>query len=413
MLPTLNGKSFLDCTEEDLQELLDNPDYRENEYIDYKASFAFLEMDKRNPERQAKIVEFRNDVCAFANAEGGYLIYGISDVKGMAKEIVGIEIPNSNTDKFELERKNNLDSIMPKMPSLQFGYISLTNQKYVVVIQIRKDGFAPYVHLENEMNYKAYKRVGNGKSPIGYVELKNMFNQSLSIENEVHKYRQMRIDFYRNQDDTDNQRYSKFLLLHILPDTFTDPFSRKNLFLIQKQTPSLRFADIFDGLRCQYLAQPNVDGLRFPVYENGPEALLTNYGIAECLIPLKDSIQINDMFPQGYFPTDYLWGRIEIVIKRYIRIMKPYLETSRLFLCISVVGCKGVVSEHNYEECSVGGIDRNILSCTPIAIEDANNENEVDLSLKWLKIEFCLSLGIKASKILNDLIAEVSKHDNE
>lgn len=36
MFPKINNKSLLDCTEEDLQTLIDNTDYRENEYIDYK-----------------------------------------------------------------------------------------------------------------------------------------------------------------------------------------------------------------------------------------------------------------------------------------------------------------------------------------------------------------------------------------
>ena len=46
MLPLINGKSFLSCVESDLLVLLDNEDYRENEYIDYKLSFAFLEIEK-------------------------------------------------------------------------------------------------------------------------------------------------------------------------------------------------------------------------------------------------------------------------------------------------------------------------------------------------------------------------------
>lgn len=409
MLPTVNGKSFLECTEEDLQELLDNPDYRENEYIDYKATFAFLEMDKRDIERQSKIVEFRNDVCAFANAGGGYLIYGITDVRGMAKEIVGIEIPNNNTDKFELERKNNLSSIMPKMPSLKFGYISLANGKFVVVIQIRRDGFAPYVHLENEMNYKVYKRVGNGKSPIGYVELKNMFNQSLSIENEVQAYRQQRIDYYRSQEDTEDKRYSQFMLVHIIPDTFTDSSYRKNMFILQKKHPHLRLGNIFNS---GHYSQPNVDGLRFPDYRETTVGLLTNNGIAEYYAPLKETLTITDKYPNGFFPCDYHWEQIEQVITKYISVMKSILETKRLFICISVLGCKGVTSNYSFEAVYKGSIDRDTVVCVPISINNLDNDDEVDTAIKWLRIEYYLSLGIKVNKELEKLIAEVTNDDN-
>ena len=35
MLPKLNGKSFLAVNEDDLQQLINNTDFRENEYLDY------------------------------------------------------------------------------------------------------------------------------------------------------------------------------------------------------------------------------------------------------------------------------------------------------------------------------------------------------------------------------------------
>ena len=108
MLPKINGKSFLDCTEEDLKILIDNHDFRENEFIDYKQNFAFLEMPK-GKDRNEKIAEFKSDVCSFANAEGGYLIFGVSDVDGCASELLGVEI--DNTDRFELDRRNNLTAI--------------------------------------------------------------------------------------------------------------------------------------------------------------------------------------------------------------------------------------------------------------------------------------------------------------
>lgn len=46
MLPTINGKSLLECSECDFEDIIDNPDYRENEYIDYKRNFSILEYSK-------------------------------------------------------------------------------------------------------------------------------------------------------------------------------------------------------------------------------------------------------------------------------------------------------------------------------------------------------------------------------
>ena len=64
MLPQINNKSLLECTEIDFTEILNNPDYRENQYLDYKRTFSFLEVDKSKAAE--KISEFRTDICAFA-----------------------------------------------------------------------------------------------------------------------------------------------------------------------------------------------------------------------------------------------------------------------------------------------------------------------------------------------------------
>ena len=414
MLPTINGKSFLECTAEDLAELLDNPDFRENEYIDYKLTFSFMDKPRGNPEREKGIAEFRSDVCSFANSGGGYLVYGISDVRGMAKEIVGIDIPNGNTDRFELDRKNNLSQIQPKMPSLQFKFIPLSDGKYVVIIYVHRDGYAPYVHLENETNYKIFKRVGNGKNAVGYMELKNMFNQSLSIENEVQQYRQRRIDYYRSQEDTAHFRHSRFLLFHIIPDTFTDSTYKKNLFLFQRQQPGLKLQSIFNGTCCDFRAQPNVDGIRYPSNSNsGADCMLNNNGIAECFLPLYDFLDIDEKNPNGRFPSVAIWERFEPVVGQYINVMKSLLETKRLFLCVSIMGCKYAVSESSSYTFYPGSIDRYTIICNPIAIENIDSEDNIDEAMKWLQLEYMLSLGIKSSKTLEKLIKELSNNGNE
>ena len=68
----INNKEFGEWTADDLQVLLSNDSYRENNFIDYKVNFAPL-LDKNN--KKEKQAEFRNDVCSFANSDGGYIFY--------------------------------------------------------------------------------------------------------------------------------------------------------------------------------------------------------------------------------------------------------------------------------------------------------------------------------------------------
>ena len=73
----INGKTLMECTESDLQVIIDNPDYRENEYIDYKQNFSFLEIDKGKEKNfQPKILysaklsfRFEEKIKSFSNKQ--------------------------------------------------------------------------------------------------------------------------------------------------------------------------------------------------------------------------------------------------------------------------------------------------------------------------------------------------------
>lgn len=89
------------------------------------------------------------------------------------------------------------------------------------------------------------------------------------------------------------------------------------------------------------------------------------------------------------------------------------LETKRLFLCISVLGSKDVISRQNQYGQATGVIDRNTILCNPIIIEDMTDKEGVKTALKWLNLEYFLSLGINDGKEFNQLVAEVSRNDNQ
>lgn len=403
MMPTINGKSFMDCTEADLQNLIDNPDYREGDYLDYKASFSFLEIPKNDPKKMEHIAEFRNDVCQFANAEGGYLIYGIKDKKGQASEIVGIDIPGDNTDKFELERKNNLVPIMPKIPSVKFKFIPLESGKYVVVIAVTRDSYAPYIHLEGEHDFRIYKRVGNGKKALSYLELKNMFIQSRSLENDVLLYRKNRLNYFRDNNDSIDGKALRFMLLHIIPETFTDSTYNQNVYQLMRSGKA-KYSPMFSSMGCSGLPFPNVDGLRYGHYQNTSECFVTNNGIVECFLALGNEYTSNlDRSTHEYLAHGKLWDEIESVVAYHAEHFLPSIDASRVFVCLSFSGCKGLVTEtkslSHYGDNSA--IDRDELICSPISFY---KDDDADEALRALKVEYLLSIGIRYAKELDEFV---------
>ena len=59
MLPTINGKSLLECSYDDFLTIIDDPDFKESLYIDYKRDFDIIRCDKGNQTiKQEKISEF-------------------------------------------------------------------------------------------------------------------------------------------------------------------------------------------------------------------------------------------------------------------------------------------------------------------------------------------------------------------
>lgn len=176
----INGKTFKQWIEEDLRTLLNNDDFREGQFLDYKRTFDFLEAPDKNQKAKAKN-ELRNDICSFANADGGDIIFGIPEKNGLASRIIPIAI--ENIDKFELELRNVLLPIQPATPPVDFAFIHVENG-YIVVIHIEKGMLKPYITIEDQTAFRFFVRRGNGKEPMSYSEISNNFLHPSSEANQ-------------------------------------------------------------------------------------------------------------------------------------------------------------------------------------------------------------------------------------
>ena len=398
MVPLINGKEIGFCSEDDLSVLIDNPDFRENEELEYKKCFDYLTSENK-ADKEKKKVEFKCDVCSFANTKGGVIIYGVIESSGCASSLEGIDI--DDTDKFELNRRNDLNGIQPRTPNVDFKFIPLKTGKYIVVLHIKNDGFAPYVYLENEKDYRIYRRFGNGKSVIGYTELRQMFNQSLSLEKSIYDFVFDRIKHYLTRN---SKCGDKFIFACVIPETFKDPHYRHNVFLMERNK-GIRFDEVFNSLCHLSSSIPCVDGIRYIPWSEETsdyvECYVKNSGIVEACISIEKTISNN------FMPWEYLWEKIECV---YINCIQNYRKMNfgeRIFLCISIIGCQGVETDTEYGRDYVGHIDRNEVICDPILVDIDDTDDIIQKRMKQLYLEFLLSIGVKYKKQLKDLIKEL------
>src|SRR5881394_1671904 len=105
----LESIQFEKIKESHLQAMVDSAT-RESKTVEYK------QMLPGNSDGEKK--EFLFDVSSFANASGGFLIYGIKEEAGVPKELCGLGAVNADA---EIRRLDSiiLSGIEPRLPGLQ------------------------------------------------------------------------------------------------------------------------------------------------------------------------------------------------------------------------------------------------------------------------------------------------------
>src|SRR5688500_15474632 len=118
--------------------------------VSERRTLEFKEALPMNWNDDAK-VEFLADVSSLANASGGYLLYGIPDVRdengratGIAGSIVGVTTPNIDTELRRLEAFAR-DGIAPRIHGLRVGSVGSFTRGPVIAIWVPRSLNAPHM----------------------------------------------------------------------------------------------------------------------------------------------------------------------------------------------------------------------------------------------------------------------------
>lgn len=169
----------------DLQNLISNQ-VEENLHLDYKAADALMKTD-------GKKKEISKDVSAFANSDGGIIIYGIKEFSDLAKRHLPEHIDpidRINISKEWLEQVIN-SNISPRLDGLKILPISIntSSNEVVYVVEIPKSNTA---HQAADLRY--YKRNNFESVPMYDFEVRDIMNRNkspkieLSFEIEQHTF---------------------------------------------------------------------------------------------------------------------------------------------------------------------------------------------------------------------------------
>jgi hypothetical protein len=244
---SLFDKPLLQVTAGDLQDLLDNQE-PEGRQLDYKRdAIGQTDSDKR---------EFLFDVSSFANTQGGCLVFGIDEERGVPTKLVGLG-SNIDPDK-EILRIEQLvrAGIRPAISGIQTKSISLPNGKLALVMRVPKSWNPPHqVTFQKALRF--YARDSNGKYQIEVDELKSIFSLSGTVAERIREFRLERIGQIVGGSAPVALLDGGILVLHVVPFSAFGgavSFPLRDVVRVPNKFPPLQnraaknFQITFDGL---------------------------------------------------------------------------------------------------------------------------------------------------------------------
>jgi predicted HTH transcriptional regulator len=119
--------------------------------------------------------EFLADVTAFANAQGGDIVYGLDEANGAAASLPGVEVDDPDAAILRLEGKLQT-GVDPRLIGVRTKWVPLANERGALVLRIPGSLSAPHrVTFKNGARF--YGRNSRGGSVAKIVKLEHAWRR--------------------------------------------------------------------------------------------------------------------------------------------------------------------------------------------------------------------------------------------
>ena len=174
-------KSLQDVILEDFDELCTSR-APENRFLEFKRDLPGLKDKDR--------FEFVKDVSAFANADGGDLIYGIEEQDGSASAIAAIK--DVSPDSIELRLRQILDAALePRLDQLQIRCVPVSDG-LVVIVRVPSNAKGPFRVIQNS-NSRFVIRDVNYVRDMTFAEIRSAFSADREYRSFVEKQQKVAV----------------------------------------------------------------------------------------------------------------------------------------------------------------------------------------------------------------------------
>jgi hypothetical protein len=123
--------------------------------------------------------EFLADVTAFANAQGGDIVYGLDETNGAATDLPGVEVDDPDAAILRLEGKLQT-GVEPRLIGVRTNWVPLANGRGALVLRIPGSLSAPHrVTFRNGARF--YARNSRGKYELDVHDLRHAFTEAAQL----------------------------------------------------------------------------------------------------------------------------------------------------------------------------------------------------------------------------------------
>jgi hypothetical protein len=196
-------KPLSTLTESDLRRLIED-EVPENKQIEYKRELP-----------DGGTVNFLRAVTAFANTQGGDLLYGIEAKEGIPVNLSPLAMTSSDR---VLQRFENLcrDGVEPRLTGVQFKFVSLDGGGSALIVRIPKSWNGPHrVTTGNHAQF--YGRNSAGAYQLDVAELRQAFTLSDTVVERIRSFRANRLLALGSDEAPIRLKEGALVVLHVIP----------------------------------------------------------------------------------------------------------------------------------------------------------------------------------------------------
>lgn len=192
-----------DITQADIISLQENGE-EESQTLDFKQALPGMEAGAKH--------EFYADICAFANAQGGDIVYGVAeDDEGRAAHVIPL---NDNADDVVLRLQDMaLNGIEPKVTGIHVRAVSV-NGGSIFVVRIPRSLHSPH---RVKTNQHFFIREGRRKRPLDVPEVRIAFLRSAEAGERIRNFRAERAGRILAGDGPVRLANGVIAMLHLIP----------------------------------------------------------------------------------------------------------------------------------------------------------------------------------------------------